>query len=69
MIYTSFNLFMFYDIIIVVINLLEYNYRSITIKDKILDVVSTLLVNMIVIIMATKIFKNISVDNIFYTFV
>lgn len=46
--------------------LLEYRY--ICTKDKILDIFSALIVNMIVIIMATKLFKNISVDNIFYTF-
>ena len=38
-------------------------------KDKILDIISALLVNMIVIIMATKIFRNIYVDNVFYTFI
>lgn len=48
--------------------MLEYN-RDISIKDRILNIVSTILVNMIVIIMATKIFQNISVDSIFYTFV
>lgn len=48
--------------------MLEYN-RNISIKDRILNIVSTILVNMIVIIMATKIFQNISVDSIFYTFI
>lgn len=52
-----------------VINLLEYNYSGISTKDKILDIVSILLVNMIVIIMATKIFKNINVDSVLYTFI
>lgn len=47
--------------------MIEYN-KNITKKDIILDIISTIIVNMIVIIMATKIFKNISVDNIFYTF-
>lgn len=47
--------------------MLEYN-RDISIKDRILDILSTVLVNMIVIIMATKVFKNISVDSVFYTF-
>ena len=47
--------------------MLEYN-RDITLRDKVLDILSTLLVNMIVIIMATKVFKNISVDSVFYTF-
>lgn len=50
------------------IKLLEYN-KNITTKDKILDIISNILVNMIVIIMATKIFKNISVDGVFYTFI
>ena len=48
--------------------MLEYN-RDISIKDRVLNIVSTILVNMIVIIMATKIFQNISVDSIFYTFI
>ena len=49
-----------------VIELLEYNYKM-SIKDIIFDIVSTVLVNMIVIIMATKLFRNINVDNLFYT--
>ncbi|MBQ3021518.1 MAG: phage holin family protein [Bacilli bacterium] len=40
-----------------------------SIKDILLDIISTVIVNMLVIIMATKIFKNISVDGVFYTFV
>ena len=47
--------------------MLEYN-RDITLRDKVLDMLSTILVNMIVIIMATKVFKNINVDSVFYTF-
>ncbi len=47
--------------------MLEYN-RNVTLRDKVLDILSTILVNMIVIIMATKVFKNISVDSVFYTF-
>lgn len=47
--------------------MLEYN-RDITLRDKVLDILSTILVNMIVIIMSTKVFKNISVDSVFYTF-
>lgn len=47
--------------------MLEYN-REISTRDRILDILSTILVNMIVIIMATKVFKNISVDSVFYTF-
>ncbi len=48
--------------------MIEYN-RKMTVIDFILDIISTILVNMIVIIMATKIFKNIYVDNILYTFI
>lgn len=47
--------------------MLEYN-RNVTLRDKVLDILSTILLNMIVIIMATKVFKNISVDSVFYTF-
>lgn len=47
--------------------MLEYN-RNINIRDRVLDILSTVLVNMIVIMMATKVFKNISVDSVFYTF-
>ena len=47
--------------------MLEYN-RDISFRDKVLDILSTILVNMIVIFMATKIFKNINVDSVFYTF-
>lgn len=47
--------------------MLEYN-RDISFRDKVLDILSTILVNMIVIIMATKLYKNISVDSVFYTF-
>lgn len=47
--------------------MLEYK-KNFSIKDMFLDIISTVLVNMIVITMATKIFKNISVDNLFYTF-
>ena len=48
--------------------MLDYSYRSISLKNKILDIISSIIVNMIVIIMATKIFRSISVDGIFYTF-
>ena len=47
--------------------MLEYN-RKISTRDRVLDILSTILVNMIVIIMATKVFKNINVDSVFYTF-
>ena len=47
--------------------MIEYNKNK-DLKDLVLDVVSTVLVNMIVIIMATKIFKNIDIDNVFYIF-
>lgn len=49
--------------------MLEYNYKSMSFKDKLLDIISIILVNMIVIIMATKLFININVDNIFYVFI
>ena len=47
--------------------MLEYN-KNISSKEKILDIISTVLVNMIVIIMASKVFKNIYVDGVYYTF-
>ena len=49
--------------------MLEYNYKSLSIIDKFLDIVSSIVVNMIVVIMATKLFRNISVDNMFYLFI
>lgn len=48
--------------------MLEYN-KNRTSKDLILDIISTIIVNMIVIIMANKIFKNIYVDSVLYTFI
>lgn len=48
--------------------MLEYKNKEYDIKDIILKVLSTLIVNMIVITLATKIFKNIYVENLFYTF-
>lgn len=47
--------------------MIEYNKEK-NLKDWILDIVSTLIVNMIVIIMATKIFRNIYIESVFYTF-
>ena len=47
--------------------MLEYN-KTISSKEKILDIISNVLVNMIVIIMASKVFKNIYVDGVYYTF-
>ena len=47
--------------------MIEYNKNN-DMKDIIMDIISNILVNMIVIIMATKVFKNISVDSVFYTF-
>ena len=44
--------------------MLEYN-RNISIKDRVLNIISTILVNMIVIIMATKIFQNITFIDIY----
>ena len=38
-------------------------------KDIIMDIISNILVNMIVIIMASKIFKNIYVESVLYTFI
>ena len=49
--------------------MLEYNYGGLSSKDKVLDFISNVIVNMIVIIMATKIFRDINVDNVFYTFI
>ena len=43
-------------------------YKDRSFKDIILDIISNVIVNMIVIIMATKIFRNIAVDGILYTF-
>ena len=48
--------------------MIEYEKNK-NMKDLILDVISTVLVNMIVLIMATKIFKNIDIDNTFYVFI
>ena len=47
--------------------MLEYSKKRNGI-DLILNIISSILVNMIVIIMATKLFRNISVDNTFYVF-
>ncbi len=47
--------------------MIEYKIYKPSTKDLILDIISTLVVNMIVIIMATKIFSNIYVENIWYT--
>ena len=38
------------------------------IKEKVFNILSNIIVNMIVIFLATKVFRNISVDNIYYTF-
>lgn len=48
--------------------MIEYN-KSNDIKDIIMDIISNVLVNMIVIIMASKIFKNIYVESVLYTFI
>ena len=48
--------------------MLNYSYNRDNIKSVLLDLISIILVNMIVIIMATKLFKNIYVDNVFYVF-
>ena len=39
------------------------------IKSSILDIISIIIVNMIVIIMATKIFRDIYIDGLLYTFI
>lgn len=48
--------------------MIEYNKNN-DMKDIIMDIISNILVNMIVIIMASKIFKNICVESILYTFI
>lgn len=48
--------------------MIEYNKNN-DMKDIIMDIISNILVNMIVIIMASKIFKNIYVESILYTFI
>lgn len=48
--------------------MIEYNKNN-DMKDKIMDIISNILVNMIVIIMASKIFKNIYVESVLYTFI
>lgn len=47
--------------------MIEYKNKST--KKFILEVISNIIVNMIVIFLATKIFKNIYVENLFYIFV
>ena len=49
--------------------MLEYNYKSLSFIDKFMDIISSIIVNMIVIIMATKLFINISVDSNLYLFI
>lgn len=44
-------------------------HSNMTLKRFILNFISNLVVNMIVIFFATKIFKNIYVDGLFYTFI
>ena len=48
--------------------MIEYNKNN-DMKDIIMDTISNILVNMIVIIMASKIFKNIYVESGLYTFI
>lgn len=48
--------------------MIEY-YKEKGFKDLVLEIISSVIVNMIVIIMATRIFKNIYVDGILYTFI
>ena len=44
-------------------------YKEKNFRDILLEVISSVIVNMIVIIMATKIFKNIYVDGLLYIFI
>ena len=46
--------------------MLDYTRNN---KNKILDILSKVIVNMLVIVMATRVFKNINVDGIFYVFI
>ena len=48
--------------------MIEYNKNN-DMKDIIMDIISNILVNMVVIIMASKIFKNIYVESVLYTFI
>ena len=48
--------------------MLEYKNNGNNLKSLMLQMLSTLIVNMIVIMLATNLFKNIYVDNLFYTF-
>lgn len=48
--------------------MIEYNKNN-DMKDIIMDIISNILVNMIVITMASKIFKNIYVESVLYTFI
>ncbi len=48
--------------------MLEYKLNNTNKKNQFLDLISVLIVNMLVIILATKIFKNIYVENVFFTF-
>ena len=49
--------------------MLSYNDKSNGIKELILEIISALVVNMIVIALASYLFKNIYVENLFYTFI
>lgn len=48
--------------------MIEYKQEK-SIKDIILEIISNIIVNMIVIILASKLFKNIYVENVYYTFI
>ena len=48
--------------------MLEYKNSTSNFKEILLEITSSLIVNMIVIFLATKIFKNIYVESIFYMF-
>lgn len=49
--------------------MLEYKLVKPTLKNTILSVLSGVVVNMIVILMSTRIFKNIYIENLLYLFV
>lgn len=49
--------------------MLEYKLVKNTKKDLILSIISNIVVNMIVLLMATKIFKNIYIESVFYIFI
>ena len=49
--------------------MLEYKFIKPTLKNSILSILSGVIVNMIVIFITLKIFKNIYIENKFYLFI